>query len=358
VFLVTGPGQAVEAGPNKTPYLAYADRSTEREAPEGHRAACVSNGGYMIRLQDLQKRYGEIDALRGISASIERGEVVGLLGPNGAGKTTAMKILVGYLLPSGGTARVAGHDVLEEPLAVQQKIGYLPENAPVYLDMLVQEYLQFLLRIREASGTAGPRAIARAAEECGIENVLTREIGQLSKGYRQRVGLAGAILHEPEILILDEPTTGLDPDQIADVRELIRRMGERKTVILSTHILPEVEATCSRAVILIDGEIRADGKLDELTRSRVQVVSVAADDPGGARRMFEELPGVSTVDHLPGDDGFHSFRLHLAEERELGETVWDLVHQRGWRLRELRRDDKTLEQVFRELTAASRGVAA
>jgi ABC-2 type transport system ATP-binding protein len=311
----------------------------------------------MIELQEIRKSYGEVQALQGVSTRIERGAVVGLLGPNGAGKTTAMKILVGYILPDGGTARVAGLDVVEHPLEVQKKIGYLPENAPLYADMLVQEYLGFMAEMRELGAQTAAR-MARVVEECDIRQVLTRPIGHLSKGYRQRVGLAAALLHDPEILILDEPTSGLDPNQIVHIRDLIRRMGQTKTVILSTHILPEVEASCGRAVILIDGHIRADGTLEELTRSRVEVVSVAPGDPGEAARVFAALPGVAGVDRGESANGFHTFRLRIEGRQEVGEAVAEAVRQRGWRLRELRRDDKTLEQVFRELTETAAEVAA
>ena len=312
----------------------------------------------MIDLQNLSKSYGPIEALRGVSATIPRGEIVGLLGPNGAGKTTAMKILVGYLLPTSGTARVQGIDVTEDPLAVQQKIGYLPESAPLYGDMLAQEYLGFVADMRGLEGSGRRRRIVEAAEHCDITRVLTRPIAQLSKGFRQRVGLAATILHDPEILILDEPTTGLDPNQIVEIRELIHRMGQTKTVILSTHILPEVEASCSRAMILIDGQLRADGTLEELTRSAVQVVRVAPRDPGEARAVFERLPGVLAVEHLGQRDGFHTYRLQLDDGGEVGESVYEAVRERGWRLSELRRDDKTLEQVFRELTETGAEVAA
>ena len=304
----------------------------------------------MIEIRGLRKTYEEVEALRGISTTIRRGEVVGLLGPNGAGKTTAMKILVGYLLPTAGKASVAGHDVVEEPLAVQRKIGYLPEHAPIYEDMLVQDYLAFMADMRELPPDTADRNIRRAVEDCGLGGVLTREIGHLSKGYRQRTGLAAALLHDPELLILDEPTTGLDPNQIVEVRDLIRRMAQHKTVILSTHILPEVEIACSRAVILIDGSIRADGTLDELTRSNVQVVDIGCGEPGAARETFERLPGVGRVEAVATREGFHGFRLHLADDRDIGELVARTVFERGWSLRELRRDDRTLEQVFRELT--------
>jgi len=312
----------------------------------------------MIQFRNLRKSYGEFEALRGVSTTIERGEIVGLLGPNGAGKTTAMKILVGYLLPTEGSVQVTGLDVVEYPLEVQRKIGYLPENAPVYADMLVQEYLLFTAEMRGLPETTSRGQIVRAVEECGIGDVVTRPIGELSKGYRQRVGLAAAILHDPEILILDEPTTGLDPNQIVEVRDLIRRMGADKTVIFSTHILPEVEATCDRAIILIDGEVRADDKLNELTHSRTQVVTVRPDDPANARERFAGLPGVASVQPPVQVDGFHTYRLQLEDDTDVGESVARMVADRGWPMRELRRDDRTLEQVFRELTQVGAGVAS
>jgi ABC-2 type transport system ATP-binding protein len=312
----------------------------------------------MIEVRNLKKDYGETQALKDVSFSIRSGEVVGLLGPNGAGKTTAMKILVGYLLPTAGEARVAGYDVTSHSLEVQREIGYLPENAPSYHDMLVQELLLFIADMHQLDGTVRRRNLERAVEECAIQDVLTRPIGHLSKGYRQRVGLAAAILHDPKILILDEPTSGLDPNQIVEVRELIRRMGRTKTVILSTHILPEVEASCGRAVILIDGRVRADGALHELTRSRIQVATVRPDDPERARAAFERLDNVASVESRPEADGFIHFRLHLLEDREIGESVAEIVRRSGWPLRELRRDDKSLEQVFRELTETVEEVAA
>jgi ABC-2 type transport system ATP-binding protein len=312
----------------------------------------------VIELRDLRKSYGDVEALKGISTSIQRGEVVGLLGPNGAGKTTAMKILVGYLVPNGGQARVAGHDVVEEPLEVQRRIGYLPENAPVYGEMLTQEYLWFIAEMRGLDGDVARRRILHAAEQCRIEGVLARPIGQLSKGFRQRVGLAAAILHEPELLILDEPTVGLDPNQIVEVRDLIRRMGRTKTVLLSTHILSEVEATCDRAVILIDGRIRADQRLSELTQSRALSVAIAPPDLAEARAALGAIPGVRDVEHVATDGRLHRFRLRVATDADVAEEVSGLASRRGWPLHELRRDDRTLEQVFRELTGTTAEVLA
>ncbi len=312
----------------------------------------------MIELRNLEKTYGETRALKGVSFSISKGEIVGLLGPNGAGKTTAMKIVVGYLLPTAGSATVAGLDVVSHPLEVQRKIGYLAENAPLYLDMLAQEYLEFMADMRGLDGATRRRRLLQVVEECGIAHVLTRPIGQLSKGFRQRVGLAAAILHDPEILILDEPTTGLDPNQIIEVRQLIRRMGKTKTVVLSTHILSEVEAACDRVVILIDGHVRADAALAEIMRSRVQVAVLSTRDPAAVREELGRIDGVVGVESSDRGDGFHAFRLHLAADREIGEAVADLARARGWRLRELKRDDRSLEQVFRELTGSASEVAA
>jgi ABC-2 type transport system ATP-binding protein len=304
----------------------------------------------MIEVRNLQRDFGETPALKGISFSIRQGEVVGLLGPNGAGKTTTMKILVGGLLPSAGSVEVAGFDVCESPIEVQRRVGYLPENAPSYNDMLVQDYLEFTADMRGLDGPMRRRRLERVVEECAIGSVLTRPIGHLSKGYRQRVGLAAALLHDPEILILDEPTGGLDPNQIVEVRELIRSLGRTKTVILSTHILPEVEATCGRAVILIDGHVRADGALGELTRSLVQVVTVRPDDAARAGELFADLPNVAGVESAALDGGFHSYRLRLERDEEMGQAVADAARKQDWPLRELRRDDRSLEQVFRELT--------
>jgi ABC-2 type transport system ATP-binding protein len=310
----------------------------------------------MIEVRDLRRSYGETEALKGIGFSIRRGEVVGLLGPNGAGKTTAMRILVGALLPSAGRAEVAGFDVCEHPLEVQRRVGYLPENAPVYHDMLVQDYLGFTARMRGLDAAALGRGLARVVEECSIRSVLTRPVGHLSKGFRQRVGLAAALLHDPEILILDEPTGGLDPNQIMEVRELITRMGKTKTIILSTHILPEVEASCDRAVILIDGRVRADGSLGELTRSLVQVVSVRPDDAARAGELFGALDNVIRVESSGDDDGYRTFRLSLNRDVETGQAVAEIARERGWPIRELRRDDRSLEQVFRELTETAEEV--
>jgi ABC-2 type transport system ATP-binding protein len=224
--------------------------------------------------------------------------------------------------------------------------------------MLVQEYLRFVAEMRGIDRGEVDRRILQAAGQCAVDDVMTRTVGHLSKGYRQRLGLAAAILHDPEILILDEPTGGLDPNQIIEVRELIRRMGRTKTIILSTHILPEVEASCGRAVILIDGRVRADGALGELTRSLVQVATLRTDQVEQAGELLRGLDNVAVVDSSPADEGFRTFRLQLERDEETGEAVAEIARRQGWAIRELRRDDKSLERVFRELTETVEEVPA
>jgi ABC-2 type transport system ATP-binding protein len=221
----------------------------------------------MIDVTDLSKSYGSVQALKDISFHVEAGEIIGLLGPNGAGKTTAMKILTGYLQPTSGTALVDGLDVMTDALDVQKRIGYLPENAPLYPELSVQAYLRMIAELRQIPEEEQPVRLSAAIRATGLEDHLTRPIGQLSKGYRQRVGLAQAIVHRPKLLILDEPTIGLDPTQIVEVRRLIRGLARESTVLLSTHILSEVEAMCDRVIILMNGEIKADARLADLESS-------------------------------------------------------------------------------------------
>lgn len=310
----------------------------------------------LIEVRNLSKNYGAVRALNGISFSVEKGEIIGLLGPNGAGKTTTMKVLTGFLQPSEGTASVAGHDVVDDPIAVQRVLGYLPENAPLYLDMAVQEYLLMMAELRDLQGAELKRLLSDAVYATGLQQHLTKPIGALSKGYRQRVGLAQAILHKPEVLILDEPTNGLDPTQIVEIRSLIQRLSEHATVMVSTHILSEVEATCHRAIIIIDGQIRADNRLDELTQSSSAVVAVnpeAAEVQAG----LSSLAGVSNVQTEGGVGDYQRFRVTGDKDLELCPMIFDLAKDKGWRLGELRPETRTLESVFREL-AENKGVAA
>lgn len=301
----------------------------------------------MIEAKALSKSYGPVQALKDASFTIQTGEVVGLLGPNGAGKTTLMKVLTGYLHPSGGTALIEGVDVVADPLAVQRTIGYLPENAPLYPDMIVQDYLMMMAELRELPEERRTAMISDAVHRTGLENYLIRPIGELSKGYRQRVGLAQAILHGPRVLILDEASSGLDPTQIVEIRQLIKRLARNATVLLSTHILSEVELSCQRVLIISEGEVRADAKLDDLRAANAALASVDGD-VATVRLALEQIAGVSKVAEVSRRNGFTTFRV-TGEGDQLCPTIYDVVRQRGWRLAELRPDEQTLESVFRSI---------
>jgi ABC-2 type transport system ATP-binding protein len=305
----------------------------------------------MIDVKDLTKSYGPVQALRGVSFHVDPGEIIGLLGPNGAGKTTMMKILTGYLQPSSGTAMVDDLDVVTQALAVQERIGYLPENAPLYPELSVQGYLTMIADLRQISEADQPPLLLEAIRATGLMDHLTRPIGQLSKGYRQRVGLAQAILHQPKLLILDEPTIGLDPTQIVEVRHLIRRLAQRSTVLLSTHILSEVEAICDRVIILLNGEIRADAHLDELATT-TDVVLVLQRDAPDATADLEALEGVASVEFSAPPDG-PTYRIRATDTKDLRPAIYALARTRDWPVKELRRDFRTLETVFNELATAA-----
>ncbi|HNT76774.1 MAG TPA: ATP-binding cassette domain-containing protein [Anaerolineae bacterium] len=307
----------------------------------------------MIDVSELSKSYGAIQALRDVTFSIADGEIVGLLGPNGAGKTTIIKILTGYLQPDGGVVRVNGLDVLEQPREVQAQIGYLPETAPLYPELTVQAYLMMMAELRQIPVAEQLAALSAAVYATGLQAHLTRPIGQLSKGFRQRVGLAQAILHRPKLLILDEPTVGLDPTQIVEIRHLIRRLSRHSTILFSTHILSEVEALCDRAIILINGQIKADARLAELaaTTNAVLVLEKALPDVVGALRELEQA---SDVEPFTSTDGFPAYRIFGQPETggALGPAIYDLARAHEWPVRELRRDTRTLEMVFNELATA------
>jgi len=305
----------------------------------------------MIDVTGLSKSYGPIQALEDVSFHVDAGEVIGLLGPNGAGKTTMIKILTGYLQPDEGQVIVDGLDVLTDTLAVQGRIGYLPENAPLYPEMSVQGYLKMIAALRQVPSADRQDLLVDAVRSTGLEDHLVRPIGELSKGYRQRVGLAQAILHQPKLLILDEPTVGLDPTQIVEVRWLIRRLSRQSTVMISTHILSEVEATCNRVIILLNGRVRADARLSDLAATS-DVVLVLAQNVVGARQDLVSIPGVEAVEDAQVADG-HEYRVRGADGADLRPAVYDLVRERGWALRELRRDVRTLETVFNELATAA-----
>jgi ABC-2 type transport system ATP-binding protein len=302
-----------------------------------------------IETKDISKSYGPVRALSKVSFEVGKGEVIGLLGPNGAGKTTLMKVLTGYLQPDAGTAMVAGVDVVADPLAAQKRIGYLPENAPLYGEMAVQEYLQMMAALRAVPADKQTRLISEAVYATGLEDYLTRPISKLSKGYRQRVGVAQAILHQPELLILDEPTTGLDPTQIAEIRELIRELAESSTVVLSTHILPEVEMTCDRVLVIMGGQLRTDANLAELRASNAAVVAVK-EDTKNVRESLEKLAGVKQVEELDLDaEGYRRWRVSTAADANPCPDIFAVVRDQDWMISELRVAPRTLESVFRDL---------
>ena len=319
----------------------------------------------MIDVKDLRKFYGGVRALDGVSFQVPQGQVVGLLGPNGAGKTTAMRILTGFVAPSSGTATIDGLDVLDEPVACQRRIGYLPEGNPLYTDLRVTEALRFVAELQGLKGDERKRGIAEAVDAVGLGDMQRRTIGTLSKGYRQRVGLAQALLHRPPVLILDEPTTGLDPNQQQDMRELIRALGRERTVILSTHILPEVEAVCDRVLIIKDGTLVADGTIDAIRRQ------AAASTTGGgavlvavraelsrAEPVFRALPGVRDVEVVAeGGDGPITLRLLLDAPAEPArmEQVAAACFEHRLALSRLEPVVVELEDVFARLTGSGTG---
>jgi ABC-2 type transport system ATP-binding protein len=312
-----------------------------------------------IEVRELRKNYGEHVALRGISFAVEQGEVVGFLGPNGAGKSTAMKIITGFMSPTGGQAFVDGHEVLADPIAAQRLLGYLPEHAPIYLDMRVRDFLQYVGKIRGLGRVERARSIERVAAQCGIAPRLGQEISNLSKGFRQRVGLAQALLHSPPILILDEPTTGLDPNQIVEIRNLIREIGRKRTVILSTHILSEVQATCDRVIIINRGELVADGSTDEVTaRTRggqmlhvVLAPDTVKPDPDTVSAGLAALEGVVRVQRAEVSDRSH-MGFELLTDGDRREAIFRFAIGQGLVLLELAPERTNLEEVFRRLTAA------
>ena len=305
----------------------------------------------MIYATDLSKSYGPIEALRGVSFHIAPGEIVGLLGPNGAGKTTTIKILTGYLHPDEGSVEINGLDVLDHTREVQAQIGYLPESAPLYHELSVQAYLKMTAELRQVSEEDMQARLSGAIHATGLDEHLVRPIGELSKGFRQRVGLAQAILNKPQILILDEPTLGLDPTQIVEIRNLIRRLAKQSTILFSTHILSEVEALCDRVIILMNGEIKADAHMAELaaTPNAILVLEQTVTGLDGALRG---LTGVQQVEEIKTPEGHPTYRV-LGDGADLCPSIYSLARDNNWPLRELRQDIRTLETVFNELAMAA-----
>ncbi len=305
----------------------------------------------MIEVNELNKSYGPVRALKDVSFDIAAGEIIGLLGPNGAGKTTIIKTLTGYLQPDSGDVFVDGLDVVENTQEVQSRIGYLPENAPLYPELSVQSYLMMVADLRLIPEDEVVERISEAVYATNLAEHLTRPIGELSKGFRQRVGLAQAILHKPRLLILDEPTIGLDPTQIVEIRHLIRRLAENSTVLFSTHILPEVEALCDRVIILMNGEVKLDARLSELSASN-EAILVVERKVRGISKALGQLDGVEEVHSIAPRNGRAAYRIVGAPQTDLCPAIYRLAAAEDWPLRELRPDVQTLETVFNKLAVA------
>ena len=314
----------------------------------------------MIKVNGLTKRYAHTTAVDQISFEVQRGQIVGFLGPNGAGKTTTMRMLTCFLTPTGGTATVAGFDIQEQPLEVKKRIGYLPETPPVYLEMRIAEYLTFVGQLKGLSGAELRTRVDYACERCAVADVRNKIIGKLSKGYRQRVGLAQAIIHNPDVLILDEPTAGLDPKQINETRDLIRSLAGDHTIILSTHILPEVSQTCEQVIIINKGKIVATDSVSNLQQRARSGESVLVEvagrngsvDPAAVQRKLEQIAGVSRV--IPKPDGQKRviFEVEATKDQGVRGNVARAVVESGWDLNELKTTSMSLEEIFLQLTGS------
>jgi ABC-2 type transport system ATP-binding protein len=314
----------------------------------------------MIKVEGLTKRYARTVAVDNISFEVEKGQIVGFLGPNGAGKTTTMRVLTCFLPPTAGTAQVAGFDVLEQPLEVKKRIGYLPETPPLYPDMEVGEYLIFVGKLKGLASADVPKRVNEVCDRCSIMDVKSKLIGKLSKGYRQRVGLAQAILHNPDVLILDEPTSGLDPKQIIETRELIRSLAGDHTIILSTHILSEVEHSCERVIIINQGKLVAQDTVTNLTNRLRGSESVALEiqtsngnlNHADVRQRLEQVAGVSRVVLKDTRDNHCAFEVESLQGRSIRAELARAVVTSGWDLNELRPVGFSLEDIFLQLTAS------
>jgi ABC-2 type transport system ATP-binding protein len=309
--------------------------------------------GLMIEVANLTKRYAGHSAISNISFTVKRGEIVGLLGPNGAGKSTTMRILACFLPATSGTVRVAGLDVFRQSDEVRRRIGYMPENNPLHHDMRVREYLRFRGRLKGVGWGKARQRVDTVMEQCGLTDVGGRIIGQLSKGYRQRVGLADALVNEPELIILDEPTIGLDPNQIRSVRRLIKELAGSHTVLISTHILPEAEMTCNRMVIMYDGRILAADSPENLQRlmsSKSQVIAEIAAPSAELEQCWADMPEVEEYDVSACEGEYFRCALTAKDGLDLRPRVFALAHQRGWPLRELTRSRHSLEDIYVQVT--------
>ena len=309
----------------------------------------------MIKVEGLTKRYGRTTAVRNISFEVEKGEIVGFLGPNGAGKTTTMRILTGFLPPTEGTASVGGMDVQEQPIEVKRRIGYLPESPPLYPEMTVRDYLEFVARLKGIASADVASRVDSVIDRCSIGGVRGKLNGQLSKGYKQRVGLAQALIHNPDVLILDEPTAGLDPKQIIEVRELVRELGGEHTIILSTHILPEVSTTCGRVIIINEGKIEASDTPENLTARLQGHDSIWLEVDGPAEEVeakFQRVQGVENVSRKTGQAGRSVWEVETGKDPAIRTELARAVIESGWGLYEIRSVGLSLEDIFLKLTGA------
>jgi len=308
----------------------------------------------MIHIENLTKYYSDLCAVDQINFDIEKGEIVGLLGPNGAGKTTTMRMLTGFIKPTSGGIRIKDYGIDEDLLQIKKLIGYLPESAPLYYDMLVYDYLNFVADIREINGNQKLPRIRQLADLCGLNEVMHKPIGELSKGFKQRVGLAHALMNDPEILVLDEPTSGLDPNQIVEIRNIIKQIGKEKTIIISTHILSEAEATCNRIVIINRGKIVADNSAEILKKSAGEEtylnISLQNTDFAAVKNKLNSLKGIVSIIPLEEDSEILRLKLTCQSSLDLRADIYRTIRQTDWILLELFQESKTLENIFRDLT--------
>ena len=309
---------------------------------------------YTIEVEHLTKFYGSSRGINDVSFSVKQGEIMGFLGPNGSGKTTTMRILTCFFPQTSGAARICGYDTLKNPLEVRRRLGYLPETVPLYLDMPVFSYLRFFAEVKGVARSKRKSKVDEVIQRCGITDVAHRIIGKLSKGYRQRVGIAQALLHDPEVLILDEPTIGLDPRQIIEIRNLIKSLGVKQTVILSTHILPEVSMTCDRVIIIHEGKLVAVDTPENLIKRLQEVPTILVKAEGPAREIADaiaRITGVLGVKEARGSSGYDvpSFQVETRKEEFVLNDLARAIYEHGWQLKEIRPVDMTLEEIFIKL---------
>ncbi len=309
----------------------------------------------MIHVENLTRYYDDFCAVDGINLDVQKGEILGLLGPNGAGKTTTLRMLTGYLQPTAGQIQVKDFTIGPDTLEIKKRIGYLPESAPLYHDMIVYDYLNYVADIRELKNERKLSRIYELAQLCALNSVMHKTIGELSKGFKQRVGLAHALMNDPEILVLDEPTSGLDPNQIVEIREIIRKIGREKTIILSTHILSEAEATCDRIAIIHQGKIVADGSTQSIKQSagRERTIYITLDnaDFDAVLQKLEVIEGIIRIEELVHpDSNFLDIKISVQSDADIRKDIYQVIRQADWLLLEFRQETQTLEHIFRELT--------